>query len=215
MADSILRKMFGAYFKPRAAEQPEARFVSSEQDVRNYAVRAVAEGFRDRGTLYDDVRAAFEDDVDEAVLDRIPEMIDSAIAEHRREQQGWPVVTDCDRLDAAFAVLEEEGIVARQDFTCCGTCGVAEIGDEIDAAIARGVAVVGYTFYHMQDTESAAEGGGLYLNYGSTDDVDGSDVRVGHRIADTLQAAGLQVEWDGSLAKRIGVQIDWKRRRTD
>ena len=118
-------------------------------------------------------------------------------------------------LDAAFAALEDEGIVARHHFTCCGTCGVAEIGDEIDAALARGVPVTGYTFYHMQDTESAVAGGRLYLNYGSLEDVERSCVGVGRRIVEVLQASGLQTGWDGSLSKRIGVALDWKRRRTD
>ena len=49
-------------------------------------------------------------------------------------QATWPAETDCDRLDKAFADLEQHGIVARQNFSDCGTCGVAEIPAEIDAA---------------------------------------------------------------------------------
>lgn len=215
MANSILQKLFGSYFKLPEAEASGDMFASGEQDVREYATRAVAEGFDDRDTLCKNVLDAFEGDAAVYILDAIPAMIDGAIAAHRRDQQNWPVVTDCDRLDAAFAALEDEGIVARQHFTCCGTCGVAEIGDEIDTVVARGHAVDGYAFYHMQDTESAVEGDGLYLNYGSIDDDDARSVEIGRRIATVIAAAGLEVDWDGSLGKRIGVRLDWKRRRTD
>src|SRR5881392_1615750 len=40
------------------------------------------------------------------------------IQAHVSEQAGWPVQTDCDRLDAAFADLEQAGIIARHDFSC-------------------------------------------------------------------------------------------------
>jgi hypothetical protein len=215
MANSILQKLFGSYFKSPAADAPGDAFASSEQDVREYAARAVAEGFDGREALCDNVRDAFEGDAADSSLDAIPEMIDAAIAAHRRDQQNWPIVTDCDKLDAAFAALEDEGIVARHHFTCCGTCGAAEIGDEIDATVARGHNVEGYTFYHMQDTERAVEGGGLYLNYGSVDNDDERSVAIGRRIARVMLASGLEIDWDGSLGKRIGVTLDWKRRRTD
>ena len=31
--------------------------------------------------------------------------------------------------------LEAEGVIARQNFTCCGSCGAIEIWDEIEEAI--------------------------------------------------------------------------------
>jgi hypothetical protein len=49
-----------------------------------------------------------------------------------QEQESWPILTDFDRLELAFDMLEDEDIVARQHFTCCGTCGAAEIGIEMD-----------------------------------------------------------------------------------
>ena len=53
-------------------------------------------------------------------------------------------------LNRAFAALEEEGIIARQNFTCCGTCASAEIWDEIDDSREW----KGYVYFHQQDTES-------------------------------------------------------------
>ena len=91
-------------------------------------------------------------------------------------EQG-PSPTDHDRLDDAFFTLDEAGIVARQDFTCCASCGHHEIWEEIGAEPARG-----YVFFHWQDTETAARGDGLYLAYGSTSEGDEASVAVGREI---------------------------------
>ena len=55
-----------------------------------------------------------------------------AVTELTQEQATWPALTDYDRLKAALDTLETEGIVTRENFTCCGTCGAAEIGAEIE-----------------------------------------------------------------------------------
>src|SRR4029079_1351153 len=101
--------------------------------------------------------------IDPALLKRIAAVeTDKAFAAHLDAQREWPSVTDCDRLDRAFADLNGRGIVARQNFACCSNCGHAEIGEEIDAEKERGTKVIGYTFFHLQDTERAAEYGYLY-----------------------------------------------------
>lgn len=131
----------------------------------------------------------------------------------RREQAEWPAVTDCDRLDAAFGELEGRGIVARQNFSCCQSCGSREIWEEVDEAERLGASVRGHTYYHVQDTQGAAEGGGLYLAYGAVEEE--GIVEIGREVAAVLNAHGLATEWDGSPEKRIRVPMDWKRRRDD
>jgi hypothetical protein len=44
-----------------------------------------------------------------------------SLAQHLAAQAQWPQVTDCDLLDAAFAELDRAGVIARQNFSCCGT----------------------------------------------------------------------------------------------
>lgn len=66
-------------------------------------------------------------------------------------------------LNRAFAALEEEGVIARQNFTCCGTCASAEIWGEMDDSREW----KGYIYFHQQDTESLAESGGTYIGFGS------------------------------------------------
>ena len=78
---------------------------------------------------------------------------------------------------------------------------------------ATGRPVRGYAFYHMQDTESAAEGRGLYLAYGAADEGELAALGVAGEIVDTLRTQGLDVAWEGTWDKRIQVSLDWKRRR--
>jgi hypothetical protein len=127
-------------------------------------------------------------------------------------QKEWPAVTDCDLLERAFGELERAGIVARQNFSCCGNCGSVEILGEMSKAQCGRARVRGYTFYHTQDTDSAADGYGLLLNYGAIERTEEAGVRIGHEIVDALQRHGLKTEWDGSWSKRIAVKLDWKRR---
>lgn len=139
-------------------------------------------------------------------------ILDDAIAAYRAESAGWPALTDHDRLEQAFAALESQGVVCRQNFTCCGTCGAAEIGGEMDATREGGGEVRGYAFFHMQDTERAIEGGGLWLNYGAVEDGEAAALSIAQQIADAIAATGLRVEWDGDWNQRIHVSLDWQRR---
>jgi hypothetical protein len=183
-------------------------------DMREYIRRHVAAGFDSPSLIPEATVEVFCDDADDEGLLPIAERLTrEAVTSHLREQASWPDVTDCDRLDDAFTELNRGGIVCRQNFTCCGNCGVTEIGDEIRIERARGLAVRGYAFYHMQDTESAAEGYGLYLNYGSVEGGKAAALQVGRSIVEALERHGLAADWNGRVDTRIHVRLDWKRRR--
>jgi hypothetical protein len=62
------------------------------------------------------------DEADAAALRTYAEQFTAeALVALSDEEKTWPVITDCDRVDAAFQHLEAHGIVARQDFSCCQT----------------------------------------------------------------------------------------------
>lgn len=170
-------------------------------------------GFRPAEDVAETVLDIVETDDPDAVLPLVQDLVRTEAEVLRREQAGWPAVTDCDRLDPAFDDLERRGIVARQNFSCCMTCGSKEIWGEVEDAEEAEMPVRGYAFYHEQDTAGAAAGGGLLLAYGASER--GAAAAVGHEIAAALHAQGLATEWDGSPDKRIHVQMDWKRRRDD
>lgn len=182
-------------------------------EVKSYIERKVAQGF---DTPEDIEREAIEVFSEEADVAEIEEAVGvyttRAISDHRKAERTWPAETECDRLDAAFKQLEESGIVARQNFTCCGTCGSAEIGDEIQQAQQRRLTTRGYTFYHMQDTEAAADGYGLYLAYGNVEQTEADAIRIGHEIISILERYDFKPSWDGTWNSRIFVPIKWQRR---
>src|SRR5262249_48015855 len=53
-----------------------------------------------------------------------------ALEVRRAQQREWGSVQS--NLTLAFAELNELGVLARENFTCCGTCAAAEIHDERD-----------------------------------------------------------------------------------
>lgn len=140
-------------------------------------------------------------------------LTDKLLAEHMAEQKCWTYETDCDRLDEAFAELDRHGIVARQNFTCCQTCGHAEINTEISKTQDYRP-VRGYVFFHWQDTESAVRNAHLYLAYGSVSGKELESSLVAREVVGALRRAGLEAEWNDSVQTRILIKnIEWKRRR--
>jgi hypothetical protein len=144
------------------------------------------------------------------------ELADPLFYRHLEVQVGWPLVTDCDRLDIAFAQLEEKGVAVRHGL---GDDGAEEFMEQLDKAADGPRPPRGYAFYLRRDAEAAIEGHGLYLDYGAVedDDDDCEDERaaldIGHDIVEALRRQGLKTRWDGTLSSRINVALEWKRRR--
>lgn len=215
---SFWERLFGkgtAPTPPPPVPRPPANDVDDLlEDIEGQIRRDVAAGFLEPDEILRGAMEVFEGELPDAELaGHARRCLDRALAAHAVEQASWSGPTDCDRLDSAFAALERGGIVARQNFSCCGTCGSAEIWDEVKAFEASGRRAYGYAFYHMQDTESAVEGFGLYLAYGGCEDGEEPAIATGRAIVDELARHGLETDWDGTWDKRIGVSLDWKRRR--
>ena len=147
------------------------------------------------------------------LLPEIKRLTAEALAAHQAEQAGWGPTTDCDRLDGAFAALNAQGIVARQDFSCCNNCGFTEIWDEVEEA-EKHRPVEGYVFYHLQCTERAIATGQLLLAYGCIEDDPEALRRVGTKIVTELRRVGLNASWGGTARDPVVVEgIVWRRRR--
>src|SRR5262249_2311741 len=151
-----------------------------EVRLREYARVAVALGREPWAVIVAGAGGLFEEGLpyeQEAVAKRI---VTAALADHLDAQRGWPETTGPDRVTAAFRELSAAGIVAREDFTCCQSCGLAEIGAEVpDDEKPRG-----YAFYHHQDAQGAAEGGGLFIAYGLFGQPPTAE--IGREVADSL-----------------------------
>lgn len=192
--------------------------LSEKDEIRAFIARRVAEGFDSEEEIVEEAIGYFSEELGES--DELNSLVEELACElleaHQESEQSWQGDTDCDRLDRAFSELEENGIVARQNFTCCQTCGHAEIWEEIEQAKQeeRETKPSGYVFYHMQDTERAVEDGALYLAYGAVDNSDDMAIKTAQKISEILRRNGLDVSWNGSLDKRLLVEnMTWRRRR--
>ena len=180
-------------------------------DLHDFVKVQVAAGYASLDAIVDEAVEVFAGTLpdEQALRSAAGAVTEAAIAAHLRDQAEWPETTDCDRLDAAFAELDRLGILARQHYSCCGTCGSNDIRTEMGQV----TAARGFTFFHIQDTEHAVGGESLYLSYGAIT-ADRSDaVVIGREIVDTLSRFGLQPAWDGRHVNRIGLPLTWQRRR--
>jgi hypothetical protein len=184
-------------------------------ELHDFIKVQVAAGYSPLTEIVDESMEVFADTTADLISLRAAAtaVAEQALAAHLNEQTGWPMTTDCDRLDAAFAELDKAGIVARQHFTCCGTCGAHEIHGEISHAARSGLEARGFTFFHIQDTEHAVGGESLYLSYGALDSDKVAAVAIGHEVVDTLSRHGLRPSWNGKHAHRIALPLRWQRRR--
>ncbi|MBE9608140.1 DUF6891 domain-containing protein [Chitinilyticum piscinae] len=137
--------------------------------------------------------------------------LDSELQRKQQDEAGWPAITDCDRLDAAFAELEMAGICCLHNagYTMSDGCSDAfERMDEAGAGRYRG-----FCFYHGQDVERALDAGGLMLAFGDTDDSPERSAVIAGEIVTAMQRAGLAADWNGSVDTRISLpQFCWQRR---
>jgi len=193
MFGALWNRIFG---KTNAPEQePALPPYDPLAALRDQVWRDVAGGFHDDDAILTAAHDTFVEELPGPTLRReASAALRQALAEHNAAEKAWPDMTDCDRLDAAFAALEAEGVIAGGNFPRWGGWG--------------------YAFFHMQDTEAAVEGEALYLNYGACAAGEAAALDIGRRIAAQLDAHDLAVDWDGSWSMRIQVVLDWKKRRT-
>lgn len=175
---------------------------------------SVKVGYASRDEIVRSAVDAFVEDLPGVDVEGVSARVaDQELAAQRQREATWTARTDCDRLDLAFAELEQNGIVARQNFSDCGTCGAAEIEDEIDQARAGGGNARGYVFFHQQDSEGALDGS-LYLSYGAVDPSERAQLAVAREVVAALTKAGLSASWNGRFDTRVAISpIAWRKRR--
>jgi hypothetical protein len=184
------------------------------EDLRAFIAERIREGFESAHEIVASAQDwACDEYSREDLLPEIRRLTAELLAAHQAEQAGWGPTTDCDRLDQAFAALNRQGIVARQDFSCCNNCGFSEIWDEIEEA-EKQQAVDGYVFYHLQSTERVIKTGQLLMAYGCLEDDPKALQRVAKKIVEELRSVGLRASWGGTAGHPIVVEgVVWRRRR--
>jgi len=116
-----------------------------------------------------------------------------------------------ENLSTAFKLMRKAGLIARQNFTCCSSCGGYAMAERVkEMTPERRTKVKGCVFYHSQDAARLREGGNLYLGYGPVGVHEVGDFglpteEVGALVVKALASAGLSYEWDGKPSSRIEV----------
>lgn len=184
------------------------------EDLRSFIALRIREGFESvHGVVEDATHYAFETHGHDDLQTTIKSLVAELLAAHRAQQKDWEYPTDCDRLDEAFANLNEQGIVARQNFSCCNNCGFTEIWDEV-AKEEKRHPIEGYVFYHLQCTERAIKSGQLLLAYGCVEEDTALFIQVANKIVAELRRVGLDANWQGTASHPIVVDgIVWQKRR--
>jgi hypothetical protein len=90
-------------------------------------------------------------------------------------------------LNRAFRDLNKNGFIAKQNFSCCQSCGSYEIANDNPGEP--------YVFYHRQDTKICKIYHTLHLAWSGD----------GNKIVEILKSNDLEVEWDGSETSRIKI----------
>lgn len=184
-------------------------YASTLADLGAYVRVQVAVGHADLDAIVEETASMFQ--VDEQAVRPLAE---AACAAALADVPAWPAVTDCDRLDAAFAALDRAGIRARQHFTCCNSCGHYEMTEDIhrDRRF-REAQIDGYVFYHRQDAEIAVIDGVLNLRHATIGDDDARALAVARHVETALRDVGLAPVWDGNLDRTIQLHgFRWQRR---
>ena len=159
--------------------------------------------------------------------------VKSALAKHLEAQAKWPATTDCDRLDNAFAELEQKGIFCRQN---TGADGQAAIEKYLKFPYAFGERpdFRGYVFFLEQDTAFVLEHGLLFLTFGPgataeeildaskesrpdelnrASEIKEATLAVAREVVETLKRHGLNAQWNGLPQERIRIPMVWRRCR--
>jgi hypothetical protein len=183
---------------------------------------------------------AWVDDSGLVAPDEAAALLASLWAQRLAETAGWVDTGDFGRMAAAFAALEDDGILARMRFSCCTACAT----HDIDAQRTRhpepsdwyGYQQWAYTFFHEQDAQALSRPNAtLWLGYSAfrphsslpaalvaaasrgvaeaaTEVRERTDLLVGAQVLDHLTAAGLAARWSGSARDRIAIDItQWRK----
>ncbi len=170
-------------------------------------------GYYDQDEVFDIVNdEVYDDDGEDEVWLR--RAINREFRRKREAEQGWPAITDCDRLDRVFASLRGQGILTQHRCGLTIQDGLEVIDQLYNEAGGEQSGFIGYCFYHLQDMEGAMWGeGGLWLAFGSILPSQAGAAQVGQLVGKAFEQAGFTVEWEGITETRILLKgFRWQRR---
>ena len=211
----------GEVARPQASPPAAAGSSGAIAPVSDEEVRALTEeqvrnlvwaGFDTPADVFEQVREAWDW---EQPLDAqwLRALVDREAGDKRDAEKRWPEQTDNDRLAAAFAAMDERGVIALHNAGYTMQDGLSDVAEALHERADAGP-WIGYCFYHQQDVEGALAEDGLYLAFGDNDGDAEQSRLVAGVVVDALQAAGFSVDWSGDVRTRVKVEpFKWQRRQ--
>ncbi len=95
-----------------------------------------------------------------------------------------------EKIKQAFRILRKEGLLCRMNFSCCGSCGSAELAEKMGKSNK-----VGYVFYNRQAEGHYWDGRGIFLAFAGKDTGEETQ-EVGRKVVAALEKVGANVEWN-------------------
>jgi hypothetical protein len=189
--------------------------LQAEAYVSELAWEAIAPGFQDKEDIIESISEMADDDDALALTGAEAAAMVEELWQKRRLELQQPSdrdPSDDARVAAAFAELENSGVVARMNLGY----DQGEGSDEA-RAIAKAAGARGFVYFHIQDANRLAyPNATLFLGWDavgtSRDEYDAATIHLGEEIRAALERQGLAVGWDGTLATRPGVlNLNWRK----
>jgi hypothetical protein len=190
----------------------------TEAEIVELADRIVRSGFATRDeAVHEIVQVIGDGSPSPTLIVTSGQAVDRALVALDHEERLWGL-TDNDKLTRAAMALEANGVLFRQNFACCRSCGFSRMPEEVEAAQQTGTHVRGFAFYHWNDLERAVDGLGLKLSFAAIGAYDHhtyatAATAIGHEVVTALTHEGLQPRWAGRHQDRVLIPLRWRRRR--
>lgn len=102
-------------------------------------------------------------------------------------------------LNEAFAKLRKAGMIARQNYLCCQSCGCAGVDRDFNNLSAeKQKSKLGYCFYHRQGNARRKQSHNFHLTFGVFKEGLGDPTAIGQKIVEVLADCGIPVRWNGN-----------------
>lgn len=183
-------------------------------ETRELVQWRVADGFLDRADIIELAMGAA--DGRESLRSEVEKVVDEELAAHQKRETDWKFLTAPDRLARAFVALEKDKVIARERFSDCRKCGVADMKLLREDLLEKGQRADGYVFFTDQDADGVSKAGELVLEYGSFREDDEATERIAEKVAQVLRAQGLTVVAETDEEKSaylVLTGLDWQKRR--
>lgn len=174
--------------------------------------RTIALGARMPAELVDPVRRVLTEGGFEAGAHvAAHDLVCGELADFERDKATWPASTDCDRLEAAFCLLESRGILARYQDDCYYMDNAA-LWRELYARLSSNAPARGFVFYDWDEACRAWLENEMDLYFEPATQNEDARREIGDEIVAVLRDHGFEPYRRKGPMASINIGITWQQR---